>query len=194
MSLKQWSFNDNSTCSSKDRDSPTIFWRWIKGRKGLVFVCFYCYDVIPWPKELVEERVCLACPSWLQSWREVRTELKAETEQKQRPWGILLTDLLLLTCSVCSPLSHRNTCPGIVLPTTVVCTLTYQSLIKKMPQQVCQYDRSIIFFKVNSNLCQVDQNPTRIRICFRYLSTDCIPPQSQWFLMLYGMHNYIKQA
>lgn len=164
--------SDSSTCSSKDRDALTIFWCWIKGRKRLGFVCFYCYDETPWLKGTCGGKGLLG--------------LHILIVVLKRPWGILLTDLLLLTCSVCSPLPPRNTYPGIVLP-TVVCSLTYQSLIKKMHQQVCQSDRSSIFFKVNSSLCQVDQNPTRIRICFRYLSTDCIPLPK-----VYGFWCYVE--
>ena len=53
-------------------------------------------------------------------------------ELMQRPWRVLLTGLLLMTCSTCFLIEPRTTCLG-VAPPTVGWALHHLSLVKKMP-------------------------------------------------------------
>jgi hypothetical protein len=67
--------------------------------------------------------------------KEVRTGTQAGTwrqELMQRPWRVLLTGLLLMTCSTCFLIEPRTTCLG-VAPPTVGWALHHLSLVKKMP-------------------------------------------------------------
>lgn len=98
-------------------------------------------------KQIGEEMVYLAytsTPQFITKGSQSRNSHREGTwsqELLQKPWRVLLTDLLPMACSACFLMEPRITSPGMA-PTTMSWALPHQSPVKKLPYSLLLWGHS----------------------------------------------------